>query len=105
MSVAAEKIAIAPSSMVCASADQVSCELDGEAAILDLKQGVYYGLNAVGAAVWALIAAPRRVDEIERAVLAEFDVAPEQCRRDLLELLADLAERGLVRIENHEPAR
>ncbi len=99
MSAPIEKIALAPSSIVCASADQVSCDLDGEAAILDLKQGVYYGLNTVGAAVWALIAEPRRVDEIERAVLAEFDVTPEQCHRDLYELLNELAARGLLRIE------
>ena len=105
MSADARQIAIGPASIVCASADQVSCELDGEAAILDLKGGVYYGLNAVGAMVWSLIAEPRRVDEIERAVLAEFDVAPEQCRRDLFELLADFAARGLARIENDASAR
>ncbi len=102
MSAPAEKPTIAPSSIVRASEDQVSCELDGEAAILDLKQEVYYGLNPVGAAVWALIAEPRRVDEIERALLAEFEVAPEQCARDLRELLGELAERGLVRIESDE---
>jgi hypothetical protein len=34
-------------SIVCAIADQVSCDLDGEAAILNLKSGTYYGLDPV----------------------------------------------------------
>ncbi len=104
MSVRTERVAIVPSSTVHAAADQVSCELDGEAAILDLKQGVYYGLNPVGATVWALISEPRSVAEIQRALLDQYDVTPEQCERDLLELLADLAEHGLIRVEVDEGA-
>ena len=104
MSVPTEKVSIVPSSTVRVAADQVSCELDGEAAILDLKQGIYYGLNPVGATVWALISEPRSVAEIHRALLAQYDVTPEQCERDLLELLGDLAERGLIRVEVDEGA-
>ena len=35
-------------STVVVSQDQVSCELGGEAAILNLKAGVYYGLERGG---------------------------------------------------------
>jgi hypothetical protein len=35
-------------STVVVSQDQVSCELGGEAAILNLKAGVYYGLSKAG---------------------------------------------------------
>jgi hypothetical protein len=31
------------------SQNQVSCNLGGEAAILNLKSGIYFGLNPVGA--------------------------------------------------------
>ncbi|MBF6568633.1 MAG: PqqD family protein [Candidatus Binataceae bacterium] len=89
-----------PSSTVCAVDDQVSCELGGEAAILDLQQGVYYGLDPVGATIWNLIAQPRRVDEIKQALLDQYEVSPDQCERDLIELLNDLAEHGLIRVEN-----
>ena len=40
------------------------------------------------------------VSGYRRAVLAEFDVAPERCRRDRLELLADLSARGLASIKS-----
>ncbi len=104
MSAPSAKPAIASTSIVRAAADQVSCELDGEAAILDLKQGVYYGLNPVGATVWSLIAEPRSVAEIKRALLDQYEVIPEQCERDLLELLAELAEHGLIQIDQNESA-
>jgi len=43
------------------SKDQVSCDLAGEAAILNLKNGVYYGLDPVGARIWNLIQEPRKL--------------------------------------------
>jgi hypothetical protein len=40
---------IVKTSTVVAAKDQVSCDLVGEAVILDMKSGIYYGLNPVGA--------------------------------------------------------
>ena len=40
---------ISDRSIVVAAKDQVSCDLAGEAAILNMKNGVYYGLDPVGA--------------------------------------------------------
>ena len=45
-------------SIVIASPEQVSCPLGEEAAILNLKNTVYYGLNPVGARVWSLKGEP-----------------------------------------------
>ena len=46
---------ILESSVVVASPDQISSDLGDEAVILNLKSGVYHGLNEVGAKVWAFI--------------------------------------------------
>jgi hypothetical protein len=84
-------------SRVVVSDEQVFTTLGGEAVILGLRDGVYYGLDAVGARVWALLAEPRRVPELVDAIVAEFDVTREECERDLLALLDQLAARNLVR--------
>jgi hypothetical protein len=89
---------ISTESIVVASANQVSCELAGEAAILDLKQGVYYGLDPVGSTVWQMIVEPRRVSEIRDELLEIYDVEPEQCAADLIRLLGDLSVRGLIQL-------
>jgi hypothetical protein len=91
---------VSGSSTVVAAKDQVSSDLGGEVAILDLKAGVYYGLDAVGARIWSLIQEPRTVNEIRDILLEEYDVEPERCERDLLALLRRLADEGLVEVRS-----
>jgi hypothetical protein len=86
-------------STVVAAKDQVSSDLGGEVAILDLKAGVYYGLDAVGARIWSLIQEPRTVNEIRDILLEEYEVEPERCERDLLALLQRLADEGIIEVE------
>jgi Coenzyme PQQ synthesis protein D (PqqD) len=76
----------------------VSCDLSGEAVILSLKSGMYYGLNAVGARVWSLIQVPMTVDDLRAALLQEYDVEPQRCERELLTLLEELAAQGLIEV-------
>ena len=85
-------------SVVAAVRDQVSCDLAGEAAILHLGSGIYYGLDRVGARVWALLQEPTPVARLEATLLTEYDVAPERLSRDLTALLHDLAAAGLIEV-------
>jgi hypothetical protein len=84
-------------SRVVASDEQVSTVLGDETVILGMADGVYYGLDAVGTRVWALLATPRYVSELVGTITDDFDVTREQCERDVLALLDDLSGRQLVR--------
>jgi hypothetical protein len=86
------------SSVVVASKDQVSTNLSGEAVILGMSDGVYYGLDPVGARIWALVQEPRAIDEVAGAIAAEYDVSRERALADLLALAGQLMERGLLEI-------
>ena len=86
-----------------AIADQTSVDLEDEAAILHLQSGVYFGLNEVGAFIWRFIQQPRRVGEVRAAILAEYDVTPEQAQQDLQALLADLRHHNLVDVRDADP--
>lgn len=85
--------------VVSLAADQVSSELAGEIVILNLAAGVYHGLEGTGARVWQLIQKPCKVSQVRDALLNEYDVEADRCERDLLELLEEFANNGLVRIE------
>ena len=85
-------------SIVSAAREQVSSELGGEVVILNLNAGVYHGLEATGARVWQLIQQPRKVCEIRDLLIEEYDVEADRCERDLLELLEDLANHGLLEV-------
>ena len=84
-------------SFVVVTDEQVSTALGDETVILGMRDGVYYGLDAVGARVWTLIASPRRVSDLVQTITREFDVAAEVCERDLLALLEEMSGRELVR--------
>lgn len=83
---------------VVAARDQVSAQMDGEAVILSLADGVYYGLNPVGASVWTLLEQPRTVAELRDAIVAEYEVDAPTAEADLRALLGDMAGRGLVEL-------
>jgi len=84
--------------VVVAVKGQVSCDLAEEAVVLSLEEGIYYGLNAVGAGIWKLLQQPRTVNDIRASLLEEYDVEPERCDRELKALLHHLAQRNLLEI-------
>lgn len=81
------------------SGDAVFRELDGEAVILQLDAGMYFGLDPVATRLWQLIAQHGHLRPVLAAALDEFDVEPRTLERDLLELVGRLAERRLVVID------
>jgi len=87
-------------SIVSATRDQVSCALGDEAAILNLKNTVYYGLNPVGARVWDLLQQPKTIAQLRDALVDEFNVDAERCEGDLLELLEKMRSEGLIKVRS-----
>ena len=88
---------------VVAVEQQISCDLEGESVVLNLRDGVYYGLNEVAAKVWSLVQEPRTIEEIRDALLQDYDVSPESCTEDLLHLLRQMTEWKLVELRNGKP--
>ena len=74
----------------------VSRELEGEAVILNLESGVYFGLNGVGTRIWALIQEHGSLRKVLEAMQQEYEVAPQELESDLLQLIEQLQTRGLV---------
>jgi hypothetical protein len=91
---------ISKETVVAAAPEQVSCDLAGEAAILDLKSGVYYGLDAVGARIWELIQQPKAVGEVHAALLEEYEVESERCLSDLISILQSLSDNKLIEVRD-----
>ncbi len=86
------------SSILKRSDAQVSCNLDGEVAILHLKKSRYFGLAGVGAHIWLALEQPRSVGELSESVARHFDVGPATCHADVLAFLASLQDAGLVEV-------
>ena len=71
-------------------------EVHGEAVLLDLASERYFGLNQVGARIWALCSQGQTQGAVLEALEAEFEVGREQLEADLARLLSQLLEAGLL---------
>lgn len=77
--------------------------LDGEAIIINLSNGIYYSMDKVGGVLWAMIAEGHSLEEILAAIVARYDVSPEQARADLERLAAELLQENVVLASDHAP--
>lgn len=84
--------------------EQISCDLAVEAAVLHLKNGMYYGLDSVGARIWELIQQPRSLGEVRDTLIAEYEVDADRCERDLVELCEKLLAEGLIELQDQSQA-
>jgi hypothetical protein len=85
-------------SRVVATSDHVSCELEGEAVILNLGDTIYYGVNETALAIWELIQKPAFVWEIRDEIVRQFQVESDSCESDILNLLGQLKDSSLLQI-------
>jgi hypothetical protein len=88
-------------SIIKAAPQQISCQLDDEAALLNLQTGVYYGLDAMGAYIWQRLVEPTRVRELTGEIAREYNVDNDAVEADVIEFLQEMMNAGLV--ELHEP--
>ena len=79
--------------------DVVFRELDGEAVILNLESGTYFGLDEVGTRIWQLLDLHRTLRRTLEALEAEFDASSDRLASDLTDFVGRLQSRGLVSIE------
>ena len=71
-------------------------ELGGEAVLLHLGRGYYFGLNEVGTRVWQELMNGSAVRQAYEQLLGEFEVTPEQLQQDVTALVRDLLSQGLL---------
>jgi hypothetical protein len=80
------------------NANVVCCTVEDGAVLLSTADETYFGLNLVGARIWALLPpASTTLETMCEALAKEFpDVHPAVLRDDVTALLTDLRQNGLV---------
>ena len=70
-----------------------------ELIVLDTASERYFGLNEVGAQLWQLLVSDPELAHAHQHLLDQYDVVPADLERDLVTLVARLADEGLVTID------
>ena len=73
-------------------------EVDGEAVLLNLESGKYFGLDQVGTRMWQLLTEHGQVESALRLLLQEYDVTEDRLQQDLIALIDQLASHGLAQV-------
>lgn len=79
------------------SSDVVSADVGGEAVLLHVERGIYFGLGATGARIWQLISSGVAEREMVAQLATEYEADAEQVRADVAGFLNRLIEMGLAR--------
>lgn len=84
------------STVVRRRSEPVFTRLDDELLALDPNVGKCYSLAGSATRVWELIESPIAIGTVRDRLVQEFDVDRDTCLADLLALMHDLDEAGLV---------
>ncbi len=84
----------------------VSREIAGEQILVPVRKkfadmAAIYVLNEVGARIWELVDGQRSLASISECLLQEFEVSSETAASDLVELVGELEELGMLRAVDH----
>jgi hypothetical protein len=78
-------------------------ELDGEAVLLNLANGQYYGLDEDSFRIYKCLISSGSLQEAYGTLLEEYEVDAGRLQSDLDKFLMHLLENGLVVYVDHKP--
>jgi Coenzyme PQQ synthesis protein D (PqqD) len=70
--------------------------VDGEAVLLHVERGFYYGLDPVGTRVWESLVAHGCARPVVESLLEDFDVTADALESDVATLLNELRANDLI---------
>ena len=85
-------------STVVATSNQLSTFLDGEAIVLELESGAYFGLAQVGARIWELLQEPTTCARITATLNEEYEVGHDVLAADVAAFVGELHGNHLVEV-------
>ena len=72
--------------------------LQGESVILNLNSERYFGLDDVGTRFLSVLTTAHSIQAAYETLLEEYDVEGEVLRQDLISIIGQLVDQGLVEI-------
>lgn len=70
--------------------------LDGEAVIVSPTSGEIRVLNHVGTDIWQCIANGNELEAIEKMLINQYNISPQEAKTDVAKFLDDLMSRELI---------
>src|ERR1700733_2607013 len=85
-------------SIVCHTPNPVAADVAGETVLMSLERSRCYGLGGIGSEIWSKLVSPGRGGGLGEEFTGRYDAPPGVIERDVLQLLTQLADEGLIKI-------
>ena len=82
--------------------DVLISNLQEESVILNLDSERYFGLDAVGTRILSVLTTSDSIEDAYNMLVQEYDVDGQVLRQDLLALVEDLVDKGLVQVSREK---
>jgi hypothetical protein len=91
-------VALSLDSFVRISPSVVSATVAGEVVVLDPDAAHYFGVEGAGVVIWPMLSEARRVTELRDRILETYAVETARCEADLLAILEQMCDAGLIEV-------
>lgn len=72
--------------------------VDEDAVLLNTRTNQYFALEEVSSRLWTLLKDGKGLREVVQTLQMEYTVLPKELERDVLDLVRELMENGLVEL-------
>ena len=80
--------------------DVLISKLQEESVILNLDSERYYGLDDVGSRIMSVLTTSDSIEVAYQTLLQEYDVDPQTLGQDLLEIVQNLVDQGIIQMQS-----
>jgi len=87
---------ISPANKISITSDTISRTVQGEEVILNLRTGMYFGLNPTGTQIWSLLKGGLSLVEVSNKLTEEYGIPLRRAQKDVMNLVQLTAKKGLV---------
>jgi len=71
-------------------------KIDDTIFIIDPLNEKIHELNETASIIFEMIIKNKKIDEIEKEILKEYDVDEKECRKDILDIISELKDKGVI---------
>jgi hypothetical protein len=71
-------------------------KIDDTIFIIDPLNEKIHELNETASIIFEMIIKNKKIDEIEKKILKEYDVDEKECRKDILDIVSELKDKGVI---------
>lgn len=70
--------------------------IEGEAILVNVKNGEVIHLNEVGASIWSFLEGGKKINQVIEHICENFEIDIETATKDTLEFIQPLLDKGLI---------